>query len=403
MASIRKKSLKPKADGSRAIRWLVDWYSPDGRRFERSFKTKRAAERFRAERVIDPEAIESRTVLEAGRAYLEHFESAVIRGERRQSTLEQKRQHVELHLAPRALGALKAGEAKPKDFQAFLDALVLDGVSYALARKIAITLRQVWKWCAVRGWQIQNDAAQFAGVIAPRSRRSAEPVEIPSKEACAAMLAAADARAPIDRGRAAALFRVIMLAGLRAGEARALTWSDVRLDADAPSLTIRRSADRYLKIHDRPKTDAGRRRVPISPKTVAALKAWKLAAPKSALDLVFPSEAGGVWRMEGLYRNCWSAVMRDADLAERNRPEPPAGRSGPARDKGPAADWTPRYGPKTARHVAASLWIAGGASPKWIKDKMGHETYKLSMELYGHLWPDSEEDQRIAAGIDQAF
>jgi hypothetical protein len=34
---------------------------------------------------------------------------------------------------------------------------------------------------------------------------------------------------------------------------------------------------------------------------------------------------------------------------------------------------------------------------------MGHSTMKLVDDLYGHLWPDLEEDARLAAAADRAF
>lgn len=62
-------------------------------------------------------------------------------------------------------------------------------------------------------------------------------------------------------------------AGLRLGEIRALTWADV--DLEAGTLAVRRSMlpDGTLKP---PKTEAGKRAVPIVPALRRVLVAWRL-------------------------------------------------------------------------------------------------------------------------------
>ena len=61
----------------------------------------------------------------------------------------------------------------------------------------------------------------------------------------------------------------------------------------ANELHVRQRADRFNEI-GAPKSSAGERTVPF-PKFVAnALREWKLACPKSGLDLVFPNGVGKV-------------------------------------------------------------------------------------------------------------
>lgn len=406
MASIRKKTGKPRKDGSRATSWVVDWYEPNGSRRERAFPTRRAADQFRAERTLDAAGGSSLVLADAIEHFLTHYAALMHAGERRRSSYEQKRQHLRDRLAVSPLGQRRMGDLAAPDLQGFFDGLIAGGVSYPLARKIQASVRQFWKYAAVRGWTVRDGAAKSAGIAAPRSRRLAQPVEIPPVEACRAILAAADARAEADRGRARALVRVIMLAGLRAGELRALRWSDLELSVagtagqPAGSIRVRRSADKFGKIHDLPKTDASMRTVPLSPDTAAALKAWKLACPPGREGLAFPNAKGGLWRQDGLWRNCWTPVLRSAGYAVQSGRE--ARRAHPKGDYA-AAIWTPLWPPKTARHVAASIWIAAGATPRWIMEKMGHSSIKLSQELYGHLWPSTEIDARMAAAADRAF
>ena len=79
--------------------------------------------------------------------------------------------------------------------------------------------------------------------------------------------------------------------GLRASELRGLTWDDV--DFDAKTLTVRQRADRWDTL-GAPKSDSGKRTIPLAPVVVSALREWKLACPRFAeagerrLRFVFP-------------------------------------------------------------------------------------------------------------------
>ncbi len=44
----------------------------------------------------------------------------------------------------------------------------------------------------------------------------------------------------------------------------------------------------------------------------------------------------------------------------------------------------------------ASLLIEQGIDPKRLQALMGHATLKLTMDTYGHLWPNADADQRAA-------
>lgn len=48
------------------------------------------------------------------------------------------------------------------------------------------------------------------------------------------------------------------------------------------------------------------------------------------------------------------------------------------------------------RHFYASLLIAQGASVKTVQARLGHATAAETLDTYGHLWPDNEEQTRAA-------
>jgi integrase len=52
------------------------------------------------------------------------------------------------------------------------------------------------------------------------------------------------------------------------------------------------------------------------------------------------------------------------------------------------------------RHTCASLLISEGASIKAVQAQMGHKTATMTLDLYGHLFPD--ETERLAERMDRA-
>src|SRR5205814_1471657 len=97
-------------------------------------------------------------------------------------------------------------------------------------------------------------------------------------------------------------------AGLRLGEIRALTWSDVDLATD--TLTVRRSLlpDGTPK---HPKTMAGTRSLPVLPALRRALVAWKLRSPHTRPCDFVVCAAGGLPVQERNLRR----ALKDAKTA----------------------------------------------------------------------------------------
>jgi len=111
--------------------------------------------------------------------------------------------------------------------------------------------------------------------LAPSERprqRNAKRVRVLDAEAMASLVAAGTT----ERWRAA--LGLAGYAGLRLGEIRALTWSDV--DFDAGTLRVRCSLEPD-GTEKAPKTEAGNRTVPMLPALRRLLVAWKLRSPRT--------------------------------------------------------------------------------------------------------------------------
>jgi integrase len=122
-----------------------------------------------------------------------------------------------------------------------------------------------------------------------------------------------------------------------------------------------------------PKTNASYRTVPL-PRTVAdALAAHLVAFPTEGF--VF-TNARGAPILARSFRGVWEHARSIAGLP----------------------DWAT---PHALRHYYASLLIQSGASVKAVQARLGHASAVVTLDTYGHLWPDEED--RTRAAVDAAF
>jgi integrase len=122
-----------------------------------------------------------------------------------------------------------------------------------------------------------------------------------------------------------------------------------------------------------PKTGASVRTVPLPQAVVDELAAHVAAMRvdgKIAPDaLLFRDSAGRPWR-----RNRWAELWR-----------PLTGRLE-----------LDEAGFHDLRHYYAALLIRRGASVKTVQDRLGHKSAVTTLDTYGHLWPDSDDETRAA-------
>lgn len=149
------------------------------------------------------------------------------------------------------------------------------------------------------------------------------------------------------------------------------------MELAAGRIHVRQRADRYQVI-GMPKSDAGQRTVPIPPLIVNALREWKLACPKGDLDLVFPTGEGKAEWHTNIIERGLKPTMVAAGVVDAN---------GEAKYTGMHA----------LRHFYASWCINrrvdGGLElpPKMVQQRMGHSSITMTMDVYGHLFPSTDD------------
>ena len=132
-----------------------------------------------------------------------------------------------------------------------------------------------------------------------------------------------------------------------------------------------------------PKSEAGERTIPLTPMVVNALREWRLACPKGALDLVFPNGRGKVEPLSNLANRQWYPLLRKAGIVD--------------------AEGKAKYGSHTMRHFFASWMIEAGTPIKRLQAMLGHSTMSMTIDVYGHLLPDPEGDLERLAAAEQAL
>lgn len=187
------------------------------------------------------------------------------------------------------------------------------------------------------------------------------------------------------------------LAGLRASELRGLFWTDV--DLSAKTVKINRRADYANKLGS-PKSAAGRRNVPLSPRLVAELREWKLRCPPTLLGLVFPSPRGHIWTYKNLTERAYFPLQVQLGLTVP-KVDPADGL--PLWDDDGNAIVEAKYGLHALRHAAASLWIREGIDLMRLKAWMGHAHVQTTIDTYGHLLHDHVADAELIARAEVAL
>jgi integrase len=243
---------------------------------------------------------------------------------------------------------------------------------------VLATLHSALEYAKSQDW-VATNSAHGIRVIGSRGEGSKK-ISPPSKDDLRAFLRAADEN-----------FRLLLLAaaytGARAGEQWALRWRDV--DLEKGSLRIGRRVDAYGE-EGAPKTAAGVRSVPISSQLVAELKVWKLKSKfKTADDLIFPNSEGNHLGHDNVIKRRFLPLFDKLDAAHKEAPAncAPAPR---------------RFNWHALRHFAVSCWIEAGFAPKTVQTFAGHASLQVTMDRYGHLFPDEDHKKtmdQIADGV----
>jgi integrase len=265
------------------------------------------------------------------------------------------------HLTPDPFGSITLDKLRPSDIDVLV--LTLRGKRVRDKPLADATVQRIY-----RVLRVALDDAVRDGLLA---RNPAAPVKQPrTTRTEARFLAASEVTSLLKAAegtRYHPLLVLIAATGLRRGEALALKWSDI--DLEARSLRVRGTLSRVdgeLTVGE-PKSEKSRRTLPLSPAVVRLLKAQRKA---QRLERV---RAGNQWVQTG-----------HVFTTQRGRPVEPRNlfrALETAADKAKLED----IGLHTLRHSAATAWLEAGVSLKAVSELLGHASIGITADCYGHV------------------
>ncbi|MEN1761471.1 site-specific integrase [Anoxynatronum sibiricum] len=228
------------------------------------------------------------------------------------------------------------------------------------------------------------------------------------------------------------LFELLILTGLRPGEAYGLKWQDI--DLNAGTLSVRRALSRteYGAVWEltEPKTSKSRRSMPIPKGLVDSLKRQKAqnAADKMAAqveaerirqevakgerdeataeayleqikyhehNLVFPSLNGNPLD----HTNVAKGFKRVLKAAEAQAIE--VAKEAGTYDATQPEKYQYSFRFYDMRHTCATLLLQAGINPKVVAERLGHASITLTLDTYSHCLPDmqGEATDKLSAMI----
>ncbi len=345
MAHIQKREGRFYSDGQ--ARHQLRWVTPDGEHRTRSFRRRADAlrEKSRVEadlsrgQYVDPSRA---TVAEVSERWL------ATKRSKKSSTLSGYRSILDNHILPK-LGDRQVAKLRPTDVEAFVSGLTAEGAAPGTVRNVFFTLQAIIK-VAIRDGH--------------RSTNPAEEVELPASEHeemhflnARQVDTLADAIPPEYR----TLVLLTAYCGLRAGEVGALR---VRhLDLLHSRILVRESCT-YVKSagYVFGSTKNKQTRTVGVPRFLLELLEKEIDG-RGPDAFVFIGPDGGHVRHNSWYTVTFKPAVRRANL-------PPGLRF------------------HDLRHTCASFLILKGAHPKEVCDVLGHSTIQITMDRYGHMFPE---------------
>jgi integrase len=350
-------------EGKKGVVYAIRYYGPDGHRYYRTVgKRKADAERILYQLLAQIDRGEytelpNITFDEMACKYLESQKTRV-----REKTYLGYRGHLENRIIPYFSGR-KIKTITPVEVEAFLTTMADEGVTSATVAKHLATMKMVLKRAVEWGYLIRSPAQYIKPPRVPRQE-----MDFLTPEEMAILIKATE-----EEHRY--LIMCACLTGMRQGEILGLEWGDI--DFDSSRIFVRRTCQKG-RFYE-PKTPYSRRAVVIPESLLVSFREHQMKQIVEGQvydkDIVFPSQSGKP--MDPHYVVChilWPALARAGLRRVRFH---------------------------DLRHSYAAALLSKGENPKFVQRQLGHSSIQITLDLYGHLLPETERD--AAVRLEQAL
>ncbi|GIO04756.1 site-specific integrase [Brevibacillus reuszeri] len=366
------KNEKAKGDN----KWWFQFYTGEikngvrERITKRGFRTKKEAEKALIETQA---AIQKGEYIEPTKKLFQEYLQEWIKTKRNlgEQTLELYDSYLRTHITP-AIGHIPLAKLSAHDIEMFLDSLHDKGLAAATIKRIFSVVNAALNAAETKDIITKNVANK---VEKPQVSRRRELI-VWDPDFVSDFLA----RTKQASRYWIAVYLAIMT-GMRQGEILGLRWSDI--DFDKRTLTIQQTVNRHREIKAGAKTKKSMRSVALSPETIEALKDHRqfIVQERVALgpayennNLVVCTQFGGPVTQRAIQK-VWTSFLRKTNA--------------------------PKITFHDLRHTHATLLIKQGVHIKVISERLGHSSVSITMDTYGHLMPNMQED--AAVGLDSVI
>ena len=378
---------KPMQDGIRRVRsakeskrkgrdvyaYKVPYRDANGKQTSETFQTLEEARDFKARlrsKNADGVSVDPKTGRMSVQSYGEEW-LTTKKATKRERTVAVYTNLLRTHVFP-TLGGKYMNAVTQRDIQRLVTSLYEGPLSARSVRLVHRTMAAMFRTSVVAGLRASSPCV---GIELPTVvGKEVSPLDMKQVWALATNI---DAR-----------YRALVLlaagTGLRVAECLGLTWD--RIDLEGQTATVDRQITRYgcLAV---PKSQASRRVVPLPDMAVQALKEHKRSHPPQTRIMIGAN--GKSEDVELVFTSARERVLTQDTI----RP--------PFRRACDRAGLSRSVTFHTLRHTYASLLIDAGESPKLVQTRMGHSTISITMDVYGHLFPNA--GLRTRSAIDTAF
>jgi integrase len=376
-------SIKRRADG-KTWEARFTYADPATGETKRSSSYGRTRAEARAKMLAKRERVEAGQPVRDSRQTLDQFvgewvASTLKVSDRKDSTKQTYSVLARGYLQGSVIGAVTLDRLKAKDVETLVASMKAKGLASSTIRQTYTVLRMVLD-AAVRDQLVAHNVAAQVG------RPRVEQVEARSlsQSEVDLLLAAADE----SGSRYARFIRLLVMTGLRRGEALALTWSDFVPDAGTSrggALRVKGTLGRVggeLTI-TAPKTERSRRTIRLGARGVALLEEQRAAQDAER------QHAGDAWVENGFVFATETGTATDPRNALRALTV--------TAKRAKLED----VGLHTLRHSAASRMLDAGIPLPDVSRILGHSSVAITGDIYGH--PTTDGQDRAAEVLEAAW